>query len=107
MKNKELKRLSELICAAGSPLQELARQAAERTDLCACLRAALPADMASHLLGANVHPDGALVVLTDSPAWAARLRFEAEQLLMHGQALYPQVMRVRIRVAGPADSAGG
>jgi hypothetical protein len=105
--NKELRRLSELISAAGSPLQALARQAAQRTDLCGHLRGGLTADLADHLVGGNIRPDGVLVVLTDSPAWATRLRFEGERLLARCQELYPQAAQVKIRVAGPADSASG
>jgi hypothetical protein len=91
-----------------SALENLARQAARRVDLAGHLRAGLPAEIRPHLLAGNLREDGTLVLLTDSPAWAARLRFQSEQLLARSREVYPQSQRIKVRVGAPAGvgSAG-
>jgi hypothetical protein len=101
MSNKELRPLASLIFTGGTALHGLASEAARRSDLAGFLRAALPAELAPHLLGGNLRSNGVLVVLADSPAWAARLRFESAQLLARCRELHPESQRVKVRVAGP------
>jgi len=100
MSNKSPKSLSELIFRSGSPLNELARQAAGWEDLAAALRAVLPPEWSPELRSASVSDDGTLVVLAGSPVWAARLRFEGEKLLARGRELQPAAKRIKVRVAG-------
>jgi hypothetical protein len=107
MSNKELKPLASLILTGGTALRELALEAARRSDLAGYLRAGLPADLAPHLVGGNLRPNGVLVVLADSPAWAARLRFEGAQLLARCRELHPESQRVKVRVAGSGEDAPG
>ena len=45
------------------------------------LRDALPRELGQAVVSANVGEDGRLVVIATTPAWAARLRFVAEQLI--------------------------
>ncbi len=61
-------------------LADLARKAGERRDFAAEIRTRLPADEAEHLVAASLAEDGALVLVMDSPAWAARVRYRAADL---------------------------
>lgn len=49
--------------------------------LTTALQAVLTDDLASNLVAANVREDGNLILVCSSPAWASRLRFEADQLI--------------------------
>ena len=62
-------------------LGELVDRAGKIGELTAALAGGLPAELADSLVAANPRPDGTLVVIARSPAWAARLRFEEERLL--------------------------
>jgi hypothetical protein len=98
MSNNDLKSLSELVFDAEGPLHDLAIQAARRTDLTGYLRAGLSAELRDHLRAGNPRPDGTLVIMADSPAWAARLRFEGGLLLARCREVHPEVQRIKVRV---------
>ena len=102
MSNKTPKSLSELIFRPGSAVNELARQAGATQDLAAALRKALAPELADNLRSASVRGDGTLVVLASTPAWAARLRFEADKLAELCSGTQPPVRRVKVRVSGEA-----
>lgn len=62
------------------------------------MRALLPAELAAHVTGAALHDD-TVVVLTDSAAWASRLRFHALELVARLAPRYDgAVTRVRVKV---------
>jgi len=61
-------------------LDKIIQRAQNMDSLTSSLQAILPADLAANLVAANVREDGNLVLVCSSPAWASRLRFEAEQL---------------------------
>jgi hypothetical protein len=65
----------------GDSLNELVRQAEKMDRLTAGLKAGLAPDLAPYLVAANLRQDGTLVLIAESPAWAARLRFEMESLV--------------------------
>ena len=65
----------------GGALEELVQRAEGMDRLKSGLKKALDPGLASHLTGVNLRPDGQLVVIAETPAWAARLRFEAETLM--------------------------
>ncbi len=67
-------------------LGELVDRAGKIGELTSALSAALPADFADSLVAANPRPDGTLVVIARSPAWASRLRFEEARLLESARA---------------------
>ena len=69
----EPKHLSELL-RRGS-LADLKREAERRRMETAQIRRLLPADEATHLVNAATNAAGELVILMDSPAWAARVRY--------------------------------
>jgi hypothetical protein len=89
--------LGELL-GAGSPLGDLARAATVRLELADCVRRQLPPGLASAVTTCNLRPDGTLVVTAASPAWAARLRFEADGILAGCRPHWPEAARVRFRV---------
>ncbi|MDJ0904866.1 MAG: DUF721 domain-containing protein [Woeseiaceae bacterium] len=62
-------------------LGEIVRHARDMGELVGQLQKALPDDIGQQVLAANIRDGGELVVLTSSPAWAAKLRFEADALL--------------------------
>jgi len=87
---------------AGSGIGALAASAQARVALADHLRGALPAGLAAHLLAANVDAENCLVVLSDGPEWAARLRYESTTLLSRCREQHAATVRVRIRVASDA-----
>jgi hypothetical protein len=50
-------------------------------------------------LSANVRDDGELVVLASSPAWAAKLRFEADSLMAAARQSGANVTSFKVRVS--------
>lgn len=83
----DLRSLAELL--QSGQLAGLQREAGRRRGLAAEVRAVLPAEEAEHLVAASLGPDGQLVLVMDSPAWAARVRYSTAGLPYE---------RVRIRV---------
>jgi len=86
------------MCDADSALRKLADEARSRVDLGDTIRAGLPEPLDRHVEACNLRDDGTLVVLTSSPEWAARLRFEGERMLAHCRRRYPATTRILIRV---------
>jgi hypothetical protein len=73
-------------------LRELAREAERRQGLAAEVRTKLPAEEGAHLLSAARAETGELVLVMDSAAWAARVRYRAAEL---GEE------RLRVKVSPP------
>ena len=65
--------LSELL-TSGS-LAKLTREAERRRSETADIRTRLPADEGAHLVSAATNELGELVLVMDSPSWAARVRY--------------------------------
>lgn len=97
MDRKRPRSFGELI-GTDSSLARLQQEARGRLELASQLRQALPDELRPALAGCNLRPDGTLVLIAPSPAWAARLRFEGEALLGHCRERFPAAARVRIRV---------
>ena len=57
------------------PLADLAREAERRRLATAEIRKLLPPEEAAHLVGAADDDNGELVLVMDSPSWAARVRY--------------------------------
>lgn len=85
---------------ASGRLQKIIQNAQKMEALTLRLRAALEPAMAEHVLAANVRDDGQLVVICDSSAWAARLRYESDRLMAAARADGARVERCRIKVSG-------
>jgi hypothetical protein len=86
------------------PLEQLLRKADMADRMTTALKGALDAGLASHLVAANLRSDGRLVVIADSPAWAARLRFESDRLIGTAREGGAQVTAFKVIVA--RDNAG-
>jgi len=69
----EPRRLSELF-TFGS-LADLAREAERRRSETVEIRKRLPPDEGAHLVSAATNDAGELVLVMDSPSWAARVRY--------------------------------
>jgi hypothetical protein len=75
-------RLGQLLqSGSGDRLDKLVEHSRNMGNLAQILRAALPEDVAPHLLAANLRDPAELVLICSSSSWAARLRFESEGLL--------------------------
>jgi hypothetical protein len=79
-------------------LGKIIQRARNMDDLATRLRAQLPADTAESLLAANVREDGELVVLARSSAWASKLRFEGEKLMLAARSDGTPVSSFRVGV---------
>jgi hypothetical protein len=88
--SKEPRRLADWL-TEGS-LGALAREAERRRSATNEIRSRLPAEEAAHLVSAATNDAGELVIVMDSPSWAARVRYALENL--------PNP-RVRIKVVPP------
>jgi hypothetical protein len=86
-------------------LQRLERDIRSQKNLLADVRRCLPADLSPHCLHARLRVD-TLVLHTDSPVWATRLRYLAPQLASVLAVEYPALREVKIRLlVAPADHA--
>ncbi len=96
------KRLGSLINPLNNgELADIVRRARDMGALVEALAQSLPPDEAGSLVAANLRDDGELVVICRSPAWAARLRYEADTLLDAARRHGAVANRLTIRVARP------
>jgi len=80
-------------------LGDIIRHAKDMGELVQCLQRQLPEESAANILAANVRDDGELIVLASSPAWAAKLRFEADGLIAAARQSGAEVSSCRVRVS--------
>lgn len=85
--------------SAGLGLEKIVQRAQDMDDFAHKLRATLNPDLAAQICAINVRDEGDLVVVCTSSAWAARLRFESEQLIAQASKLGVNVSRCHIRVS--------
>lgn len=83
----EPRHLSELLNAGG--LARLKREAERRRATTTEIRRLLPPEEGAHLVSASTNEAGELVLVMDSPSWAARARYCVDGL---------PIQPVRIRV---------
>jgi hypothetical protein len=69
----EPRHLSELIRTG--PLARMLREAERRRKETAAMRSLLPEEEAAHVVSAATNDAGELVLVMDSPSWAARVRY--------------------------------
>ena len=80
-RNRPSRSVRELILdAPGNPLAEACHRSLDLLSLQAAIRAELGPPLDEHLFVAPSSP-GTLLVFTDSPAWAARLRYLTARIL--------------------------
>lgn len=80
-------------------LGDIIRHAQDMGELVRVLQCSLPEESASSIRAANIRDDGELVVLASTSAWAAKLRFEADQLMAAARATGAAVKSCTIRVS--------
>ncbi|MDP6184684.1 MAG: DUF721 domain-containing protein [Gammaproteobacteria bacterium] len=90
----------DAIVTQNSILRQLFRQAAEHRDLDLRIKRLLDEPVQSHIRVAVVR-DGNLVLVADSPAWAAKLRYQIPDLRrrMHENTAFPEIEAIRVKVA--------
>ncbi len=103
------KKLASLLSRPGTAIAGLAERARRIEALTGAVAAALPADMRTHLLSAALDDEGTLTLVTESSAWAARLRFAADDAMAAARdAGHPaNTCRVTVRPQREADRDGG
>lgn len=94
------KRLENLLKTnADAGLGEIVRRARDLDQLVAALQRLFPEEGSNGIRAANIRDDGELVVLAESPAWAARLRFEADRLIAAARETGATVSSCKVRVS--------
>jgi hypothetical protein len=94
-----IKRLENiLIPSDDGGLGEIIRHAQNMGELVRRLQQALPENTAASICAANIRDNGELVILASSPAWAAKLRFEAEDLMATARETGAEVTSCTVRV---------
>lgn len=92
--------LKPLFGSLAPGLDALARKASEAGALASRVRAALPEAVRAHVVSAT-RRDGDLVVIVDSAAWSARVRYAGRALKDRLEASgEPAIARVRVKVRG-------
>jgi Dna[CI] antecedent, DciA len=71
--SEDVRRLHEILQSGAVGV--LAREAGRRRETTAAIRRDLPTDIAEHLVSATLTTAGELVLVMDSPVWAARARY--------------------------------
>jgi hypothetical protein len=99
-------RLGQLLqSGTGDRLDKLVEHARNMGNLAQILKAALPEDVAPHLLAANLREPSELVLICSSSSWAARLRFESETLLKAANKVGIKADSCSVKVGRTSDRA--
>jgi hypothetical protein len=84
----------------------LARKASEARSLTSRVQAELPEAVRAHVLSAS-RRDEDLVVIVDSAAWSARVRYAGRRLKAQLESSgEPEIAKVRVKVRGKATGDG-
>ena len=78
-------------------LRQIDREISAQSQLLKAIQRHLPADLASHCVAARL-VDERLILHTDSPVWASRLRFLSGQLVILLQNDFPALRNVKIKL---------
>ena len=105
--NRELRHISMSIIrlenllksGAGSALDKIVQRAQNMDELTIALRSVLPDEAQSCLVAANLSETGELVLICSSSSWAARLRFESEQLIKAARLMGADVSKCKVKVS--------
>lgn len=85
-------------------LSELAQRAAKMDQLAQTIRAELPNPLGEHVIAANLR-DETVVVVTDAPVWASRIRFYSQEIMARiNQDTSDQVANLAVKVRAPQVS---
>ncbi len=80
-------------------LGDIIRHAQDMGELIQILQQVLPAESQGSISAANIRDNGELVILASSPAWAAKLRFDAECLMQAARDSGAEVSSCKVRVS--------
>ena len=83
----------------GGELGDVIRHAQDMGELIQVLQEALPGESQGSISAANIRDNGVLVILASSPAWAAKLRFDAECLMQAARDSGAVVSTCKVRVS--------
>ena len=105
--NRELRHISMSIIrlekllktGAGGALKEIVQHAQNMDGLTAAIRSVLPDEAQASLLAANLRENGELVLICSSSSWAARLRFESEQLIKAARLTGAEVSKCKVKIS--------
>ncbi|MDH3400160.1 MAG: DUF721 domain-containing protein [Chromatiales bacterium] len=106
---REPRNLADLLSDPGSALGRMVAGAAKRKSLIMQVKSCIDPELSEHLIGVNVKDD-TLILLSDSAAWATRLRYAGPALckqLSEQFELTLHKVHVKVRApeqAGPRDS---
>ena len=78
MATKSLKPIAKLF--KNGQLEKLALEAERQRNLTNRIRKMLPSEEADHLVNVSIDKEGKLILVMDSPAWAARIRYREKTL---------------------------
>ncbi len=93
-------RLEKLLkTGSGGALEEIVQRAQNMDQLTAAIRSVLPEEAQAQLLAANLRENGELVLICSSSSWAARLRFESEQLIEAARLTGADVDKCKVKVS--------
>ncbi len=99
-------RLEKLLkSGAGGALDKIVQRAQNMNDLTSAIRSVLPDEAQASLLAANLRDDGELVLICSSSSWAARLRFESEELIKAARLTGADVSSCKVKVSPSTGSA--
>jgi hypothetical protein len=99
--------LKPLFGGAAGALDQLAKRAAAAGSLTVIVRRELPGPLGAHVISVARRDDD-LVVIVDSAAWAARVRYAGPRMRVRLAELgEPVAGRVRVRVRGREKKAPG
>lgn len=101
------RRLDDLLTHGSDGLADLASKARKMVDLGDAVRATLPESLQAHMHAATCADGQTLVVVTDSSAIGARLRFHTDDLLSAARRHGVPAARCRIRVTPQAKAGDG
>ena len=105
---REPQNLADLLSNPGSALGRLVAGAAKRKSLIMQVKSCLDPELSEHLIGVNVKDD-TLILLSDSAAWATRLRYAGPVLckqLSEQFELTLQKVQVKVRAPDQARPPG-
>ena len=106
---REPRNIADLLSDPGSALGRLVAGAAKRKSLIMQVKSCIDPELSEHLIGVNVKDD-TLILLSDSAAWATRLRYAGPALckqLSEQFELTLHKVHVKVRApdqTGPRDS---
>jgi hypothetical protein len=101
---REPRNIADLLSDPGSALGRLVAGAAKRKSLIMQVKSCIDPELSEHLIGVNVKDD-TLILLSDSAAWATRLRYAGPALCTQLSEQFELTLhKVQVKVRAPDQS---